>query len=136
MARPRKTIGSSERSSTSSVTLGLVPRAHAQSSNPVFLDRPNTSDDDGEKGETREERGVGTARSAFKAAFDLIGGSEALAAWAMDKPTEFYRLFARLIPLSADAGAAVDPLEVEIVRFSDPDIGPDIEDTDADDPAA
>ena len=67
-----------------------------------------------------------SAREAFQAAFDELGGAEALASWARDKPIEFYRLFARLIPLGRDDGDA-EALEVEIIRFSDPD---------ADDPAA
>jgi hypothetical protein len=75
------------------------------------------------------ERKGGTAREAFQQAFELTGGPDALAAWGREKPTEFYRLFARLIPLG-DAGPGADPLEVEIVRFSDPD------EADADDPAA
>jgi hypothetical protein len=71
-------------------------------------------------------REKGGARDSFQAAFEKIGGAEALAAWALDKPTEFFRLFARLIPLTGE-GAGSDPMEVEIVRFSDPD---------AEDPAA
>jgi hypothetical protein len=77
---------------------------------------------------SRRRKG-GTAKEAFQKAFELTGGPGALAKWGREKPTEFYRLFARLIPLGeGDPGA--DPLEVEIVRFSDPD------EADADDPAA
>jgi hypothetical protein len=49
-----------------------------------------------------------------------MGGAEALAAWGLLKPADFYRLFARLIPLGAGE-AGEDPTRVEIVRFSDPD---------------
>lgn len=38
------------------------------------------------------------AKEAFGLAFEGIGGVEALTAWAKDNPTEFYKLFARLIP--------------------------------------
>ena len=71
------------------------------------------------------------ARDAFSHAFDLIGGADALADWARDKPTEFYRLFARLIPLPREDGGADGP-EVEIVRFSDPSA----DGGDGEDPAA
>jgi hypothetical protein len=71
----------------------------------------------------RREGGSG-ARDAFSRAFDLLGGAEALAAWALDKPTDFYRLFARLIPFAGeDAGEG--EREVEIVRFSDPSANDD-----------
>jgi hypothetical protein len=38
------------------------------------------------------------AKEAFGLAFDGIGGVEALTAWARDNQTEFYKLYARLIP--------------------------------------
>jgi hypothetical protein len=40
------------------------------------------------------------AKEAFEYAFQDIGGPEALARWARKHQTMFYRLFARLIPLS------------------------------------
>lgn len=39
------------------------------------------------------------AKQAFQYAFDKIGGAEQLAAWATDNTSEFYKLFARLIPV-------------------------------------
>lgn len=36
--------------------------------------------------------------SAFQSAFELIGGTTRLALWANDNPTEFYRLFGKLLP--------------------------------------
>ena len=75
-----------------------------------------------------------SAREAFQLAFELVGGAEALAAWAREKPTDFYRLFARLIPL-AGASAGEEGLKVEITRFSDPEASGE-EEADADDPAA
>lgn len=39
------------------------------------------------------------AREAFALAFDAIGGAKALAKWARDNETEFYKLYARLIPV-------------------------------------
>ena len=37
-------------------------------------------------------------KEAFEFAFASIGGEEALAGWAKDNPSEFYKLFARLLP--------------------------------------
>ena len=69
--------------------------------------------------------GGGPGRDPFREAFEIVGGPEALAIWARGEPTEFFRLFARLILAGEAAGG--DRLEVEIVRFSDPR-GPDAED--------
>lgn len=44
-----------------------------------------------------------SAKEAFVYAFDAIGGADKLAAWALDNPTEFYRLFSKLIPVAVDA---------------------------------
>lgn len=40
-----------------------------------------------------------SAREAFQLAFDEIGGWDKLAAWAKKNPTEFFKLYARLIPV-------------------------------------
>jgi len=39
------------------------------------------------------------AKEAFQIAFDKIGGASALAAWAKDNQTEFYKIYGRLIPM-------------------------------------
>lgn len=39
-----------------------------------------------------------TAKEAFTYAFQSIGGAERLGQWAEKNTTEFYKLFARLIP--------------------------------------
>lgn len=50
-----------------------------------------------------------SAKEAFSYAFDDIGGQTALAEWGRDNRTDFYKLFARLIPeekvLSGDPNA-------------------------------
>jgi len=38
---------------------------------------------------------------AFQRAFDLIGGIPRLALWAHENPTEFFKLYARLLPSQA-----------------------------------
>ena len=35
---------------------------------------------------------------AFGMVFDKIGGVEGLAEWAEDNPTDFYRIFSRMVP--------------------------------------
>ena len=52
------------------------------------------------------------AKEAFTLAFQDIGGHEALAQWACENRTEFYKLFARLIPteVSGPDGSAIQLL--------------------------
>jgi hypothetical protein len=38
---------------------------------------------------------------AFQNAFELIGGIPRLAVWANENPTDFYKLYARLLPSQA-----------------------------------
>ena len=45
-----------------------------------------------------ENRSTVAAREAFQFAFHGIGGIAALVAWAKKNRTEFYKLYARLIP--------------------------------------
>lgn len=59
-----------------------------------------------EPGEHRGGRKAGTpnkltksAREAFQLAFDAVGGGTGLSKWAKANPTEFYKLYARLIPV-------------------------------------
>jgi hypothetical protein len=47
------------------------------------------------------------AKEAFEFAFAETGGPEALARWARTHRTMFYRLFARLIPLSVNVDSTV-----------------------------
>lgn len=39
------------------------------------------------------------AREAFQMAFDGLGGYSRLQAWALENQTDFYKLYARLIPV-------------------------------------
>lgn len=40
-----------------------------------------------------------SAREAFQLAFEAAGGAESLGTWALANKTEFYKLYARLIPV-------------------------------------
>lgn len=53
----------------------------------------------------RVPREVGRKRviNAFQDAFELIGGTPRLADWANDHPTEFYKLYGKLLPSGASA---------------------------------
>lgn len=44
------------------------------------------------------------AKEAFVIAFDKLGGVEALATWARKNPTEFFKLYSKLIPTEAHIG--------------------------------
>lgn len=42
------------------------------------------------------------AKQAFQEAFDELGGVEALKTWATDNPTDFFKLFSKLIPVDTN----------------------------------
>jgi hypothetical protein len=44
-----------------------------------------------------------TAKENFMAVFVRLGGTAAMAKWAADNNSEFYKLYARLIPTEVDA---------------------------------
>ena len=47
----------------------------------------------------KETRSV---RAAVQEAFDNMGGIDGLSDWGRDNPTEFYKVWARLIPIEAN----------------------------------
>lgn len=62
------------------------------------------------KGDKRKRKSKGdthkttrAAKEAFALAFEGAGGVEALRMWALKNRTEFYRLYARLIPVEVNA---------------------------------
>lgn len=59
------------------------------------------------------------AREAFQHAFDGMGGAARLQTWGDANPTEFYKLYGRLIPVDVNAKGDLS-LTVEIVRFAHP----------------
>jgi len=44
--------------------------------------------------------------------FDMIGGRTAMAAWAKANPTEFYRLYSRLLPTDVTIDPEANKIEV------------------------
>lgn len=51
-----------------------------------------------------------TAREAFSLAFQGMGGVEGLTKWAQANPTEFFKLYARLIPVEHVGEGGTGPI--------------------------
>jgi hypothetical protein len=52
---------------------------------------------------------VDDANEGFLRAYARMGGEKALAEWGMDNPTEFYRLFSRMLMAKAQSGTGNVP---------------------------
>lgn len=70
------------------------------------------------KGEKTGGRQKGTpnkltksAREAFQHAFEGMGGYDSLTAWAQANKTEFYKLYARLIPVEHVGEGGEGPIQ-------------------------
>ena len=66
-------------------------------------------------GRPRKPKGVPnkltrSAREAFQLAFDSMGGPAGLSAWASANPTEFFKLYARLIPVEHVGEGGAGPI--------------------------
>lgn len=62
------------------------------------------------------------AKEAFSLAFHGIGGVPALQDWATEHPTEFYKLYSRLIPIDVTSGGQpIKPSRVNIALVSPDD---------------
>lgn len=57
-----------------------------------------------------------SARDAFASAFDQVGGAEALTVWAKANPTEFYKLYARLIPVEHVGEGGEGPVQTVVTH--------------------
>lgn len=56
-----------------------------------------------------------SAREAFQFAFDELGGPAQLAEWGKANPTEFYKLYGRLIPVE-HTGEDGKPIDVTVIH--------------------
>lgn len=56
-------------------------------------------------------------KTAVLEAFHRLGGVDSMVMWAVENPTEFYRIASRLIPTEL-AGADGTPLQITINRLS------------------
>lgn len=61
---------------------------------------------------------ISAARENLTLAFDLMGGVPALVRWGKKNPTEFYRLWSRLIPKESVELSAQLPLEALLSKLS------------------
>lgn len=44
-----------------------------------------------------------SVKAAFEQAFDELGGAASLVSWGREQPTEFYKLYAKLLPVQVNA---------------------------------
>lgn len=56
--------------------------------------------------------------AAFASAFEMIGGTPRLALWANENPTEFYRLFGKLLPSATQTEVMVSGSATDIRHLS------------------
>lgn len=55
-------------------------------------------------------------KAALEEAFDKRGGVEALIAWSMESPDEFYKLWAKLLPKDVTVtGGNGEPLIIQVI---------------------
>jgi hypothetical protein len=66
----------------------------------------------GGRREGSENKLTGLAKDNVAAVFTRLGGSAAMAKWAKANQTEFYKLYARLIPIQV-AGDGGGPVKVQ-----------------------
>lgn len=69
-------------------------------------------------GQNQSPKTITAARENLTLAFDLMGGVPALVAWGRKNQTEFYRLWARLIPKESVEVTAQLPLEALLQKLS------------------
>ena len=58
-------------------------------------------------------KATASIKAAFKEAFEELGGAQALARWARENETEFYRLASKLIPTELTGSVAVVDMRAE-----------------------
>lgn len=59
-----------------------------------------------------------TVKDNIIAVFDGIGGVESMTTWAKSNETQFFNLYAKLLPLQV-SGDPTSPLIVQIIKFAD-----------------
>lgn len=70
------------------------------------------------KGGSQSPKVTTKARDNLSAAFDYMGGVPALVVWGRQNPTEFYRLWARLIPREQAETSVSLPLETLLEKLA------------------
>lgn len=72
----------------------------------------------GRKGAAQSPKVMTAARDNLARAFDLMGGVPALVVWGRSNPTEFYRIWARLIPKESAESTQALPLETLLSKLA------------------
>jgi hypothetical protein len=72
----------------------------------------------GRKGAATPPKVTAKARDDLAAAFEYMGGVPALVVWGRANPTEFYRIWARLIPREAAETTSALPLETLLEKLA------------------
>lgn len=62
-----------------------------------------------------------SVKQAFEFAFNELGGAEQLTAWARENLTEFYKLYAKLIPIHNELSGA-DGGPIKFAHMSDEEL--------------
>lgn len=84
----------------------------------VEVERERMKTFGGASGGSQSPKTITAARENLTLAFDLMGGVPALVAWGRKNQTEFYRLWARLIPKESVEVTASLPLEALLQKLS------------------
>lgn len=56
-------------------------------------------------------KATASVKAALEDAFDRLGGIEALVSWASCEPTEFYKLYSKLLPVQMKADISHSGME-------------------------
>jgi hypothetical protein len=70
------------------------------------------------KGGAQSPKIMSQAREDLALAFDLMGGVPARVVWGRKNPTDFYRLWAKLIPTNAQENSNALPLETLLEKLA------------------
>lgn len=71
------------------------------------------------KGGSKSPKIMSQAREDLAEAFELMGGVPALVLWGKQNPTDFYRIWAKLIPATAAKESEAMPLESLLSELAD-----------------
>ena len=78
----------------------------------TFMTGGNKPDNSGRKAGTPNKVSA-SVRTAFQQAFEAIGGVESFSKWAAANPDNFYKLYARMLPLQGDFEIKTPTVEEE-----------------------
>jgi hypothetical protein len=62
-----------------------------------------------------QNKSTAAVKEALSMAFEGLGGVPQLTTWAMDNPTEFYKLWVKMLPQDVNANVAATIKRIELV---------------------